>query len=219
MIQFTDMLNVVCVLRQGGKVGYDASWVDKLKSAVNRHLTIPHRFICLSDCEVNCERIPLVDTGTGFWSKLELFRPGLFTSPVLYIDLDTVICKNIDEIVDRCRNERFVMWLEKDKNIHSSALMYWDGDYSYLWNFYKTQPLEYWKELFAHPPMYGDQALISENVDHKTFFDICPAEWFHIASRKDDMLDLSEVRMLMFRKASQKPSTMLHHRLVQENWK
>ena len=124
MIQFTDMLNVVCVLRQGGKVGYDASWVDKLKSAVNRHLTIPHRFICLSDCEVNCERIPLIDIGTGFWSKLELFRPGLFTSPVLYIDLDTVICKNIDEIVDRCRNERFVMWLEKDKNIHSSASGY-----------------------------------------------------------------------------------------------
>lgn len=213
------MLNIVCVLKQGGKVGYDSTWVDKLQSAIQRHVTLPYRFICLSDCEVNCIRIPLTDVGSGFWSKMELFKPGQFVGPVLYIDLDTVICSNIDDIILRCQSEKFVMWLEKDKNIHSSALMYWDGDYSYLWDHYKTQPLEYWKELFAEPPLYGDQALISENVEHKTFLDLCPDNWFHIASKKDDLLDLSEVRMLMFRKVSQKPSTMLHHKLVAENWK
>lgn len=213
------MLNVVCVLRQGGKVGYDASWVDKLRSAVSRHLTIPHRFICLSDCEVNCERIPLTDTGTGFWSKLELFKPSQFEGPVFYIDLDTVICDNIDEIVNRCKDEKFVMWKEEDKNIHSSALMYWNGDYTILWDIYKKHPLEYWKNLYAHPPLYGDQALISENVKHKTFSELCPTEWFHIASKKDEFLDLSKVKMLMFRKSKQKPSTMPYHRLVSSNWK
>ena len=29
------MINVVCVLRNGGKVGYDATWVEKLKNSDN----------------------------------------------------------------------------------------------------------------------------------------------------------------------------------------
>ena len=88
------MITVACVLRQGGKVGYDATWVDKLQRAVKRHLTIPHRFVCLSDCEVNCERIPLGPLGSGYWSKLQLFQQGLFDTPVLYLDLDTLICNH-----------------------------------------------------------------------------------------------------------------------------
>jgi alpha-N-acetylglucosamine transferase len=213
------MINIVCVLRQGGKVGYDASWVEKLKNSVSRNLKLPHQFICLSDCDVNCERIPLTDTGVGFWSKLELFKPGQFSGPVLYIDLDTVICESIDEIINLCKDQQFVMWIEKDKDIHSSALMYWNGDHSYLWDIYKSKPLEYWRELYAHPPLYGDQAIISENTIHKTFLELCPDEWFHIASKKDSSLDLSKVKMLMFRKVSQKPSTMLSHTLVEKNWK
>ena len=72
------MINIVCVLRQGGKVGYDASWVEKLQNAVARNLTVPHKFICLSDCEVPCERIPLEITGDGFWAKLQE-DPNLYT--------------------------------------------------------------------------------------------------------------------------------------------
>ena len=213
------MINIVCVLKQGGKVGYDSTWVDKLQSAITRNITLPYQFICLSDCEVNCKRIPLTDQSIGFWSKLELFKPNQFMGPVLYIDLDTVICKNIDDVIYQCKDKKFVMWLEKDKNIHSSALMYWNGDYSYLWNIYKSKPQEHWRDLYAHPPLYGDQALVSENVEHCTFLDLCPDEWFHIASKKDDTADLSAVKVLMFRKVGQKPSTMLHHRLVVEHWK
>jgi hypothetical protein len=213
------MINIVCVLREGGKVGYDATWVEKLHLSVQRHVSIDYQFICLSDCDVNCKRIPLTDSGAGFWSKLELFKPGQFSGPVLYIDLDTVICESINEMINCCKDEKFVMWIEKDKNIHSSALMYWNGDYSYLWDIYKSKPLEYWKELYARPPLYGDQAIISENTDHKTFLELCPDEWFHIASKKDSSLDLSKVKMLMFRKVSQKPSTMLDHPLVEKNWK
>lgn len=213
------MINIVCVLRQGGKVGYDVSWVEKLHNSVKRNISIPFKFTCLSDCDVLCNRIELEMIDDGFWSKMQLFKPGLFDGPVLYIDLDTVICNNIDEILELCKNEKFVMWLEKDKNIHSSALMYWNGDYSSLWKLYKSKPLNYWKELYSSPPLYGDQAIVSENIDHKTFLDICPSEWFHIASKKDDSLNLDNVRMLMFRKVGQKPSTMQNHILVKEHWK
>ena len=213
------MLDVVCVLRQGGKVGYTAEWVQKLKRSVARNLTVPHRFVCVSDCTVDCKRIPLQYADSGFWSKLELFRPGMFAGRTLYIDLDTVICSNIDSIVEQCVGHQFVMWIESDKNIHSSALMYWEGDASYIWNVYQSRPLEYWKELYSSPPLYGDQAVVSEHMPHQTFLDLCPSQWFHIASRRDSTMDLSQVKMLMFRKVRQKPSTMLDHPLVQQHWR
>jgi hypothetical protein len=212
------MLNVVCLLRQGGKVNYDASWVEKLKRAVERNLTIPHRFVCFSDCDVPCERIPLIDGDHGFWSKMQMFQPGVLTGSTLYLDLDTVICQNIDDIVARLQDQSFVMWLEADKNIHSSAFMFWQGDHSYLWSTYKSQPLEHWESLYGVPPLYGDQAVISENTKHTLLTDHCPESWFHIASYKDAQRDLSQIKMLMFRKVSQKPSTMNYHSLVQAHW-
>lgn len=212
------MLDVVCVLRSGGKVGYCADWVHRLQRAVDRNLTLPHRFVCLTDTPVECESIPLAHDHEGFWSKLELFRPGLFAGPTLYIDLDTVICNNINDVVHRASGHEFVMWMEPDKGIHSSALMYWQGDQSRIWDVYCSKPFEYWKSLYASPPLYGDQAVVSEHVSHVVFQDICPPEWFHIASKHDHDMDLSNIRMLMFRKTKQKPSTMQHHALVQQHW-
>jgi len=212
------MINVVCVLRQGGKVGYDASWVRKLKDAVTRNLTLPHKFICLSDCEVPCDSIPLDTEGDGFWAKMQLFKPGLFNGPVLYIDLDTVICNNIDDIINLVLDERFVMWLDTDKQIHSSAIMWWNGDHSYLWKLYLSKPLSYWKEIYSAAPLYGDQALISENTNHKLFTDFMPTEWFHLVSKHDEHLDLSLIKILHFRKTHTKPSTMGHHKLVKNHW-
>lgn len=212
------MLNVVCLLRQGGKVGYDAGWVQKLKQGVERNLTIPHRFVCFSDCDVPCERIPLIKGDHGFWSKMQMFQPGMLNDPTLYLDLDTVICQNIDEIVNQLHDQSFVMWHEADKDIHSSAFMFWQGDHSYLWNTYKSQPLEHWESLYSTPPLYGDQAIISENTQHTLLTDHCPDSWFHIASYKDARRDLSNIKILMFRKVMQKPSTMGYHPLVQQHW-
>jgi hypothetical protein len=212
------MINVVCVLREGGKVGYDASWVRKLQDAVARNLTLPYKFICLSDCEVPCDRIPLESTGDGFWAKLQLFKPDFFTGPVLYIDLDTVICQNIDDIIIKIQNEKFAMWYEGDKGIHSSALMWWNGDYSYLWDLYLSKDISYWKDLYSTAPLYGDQALISENVKHVIFQDRVPDEWFHLTSRRDNSLDLSKVKILHFRKTHTKPSTLPNHPLVKKHW-
>lgn len=212
------MLNVVCLLRQGGKVGYDATWVAKLQRAVERNLTIPHQFVCFSDCDVPCERIELLPGDHGFWSKMQLFRPGLLSGPTLFLDLDTVICSNLDHVIAQLQGQKFVMWYEADKHIHSSALMYWEGDHSYLWNLYQSQSLGHWQSLYRVPPLYGDQAIISEHTNHSLLTDHCPVDWFHIASRRDADLDLSKIKILMFRKVSQKPSTMADHPLVQAHW-
>jgi hypothetical protein len=212
------MINVVCLLRQGGKVGYDATWVEKLQRGVQRNLLLPHRFICFSDCDVPCERIELLPGDHGFWSKLQLFRPGVLSGPTLFLDLDTVVCGNLDEVITRLQNQPFVMWIEADKTIHSSALMYWEGDHSRLWDLYQSLPLSHWKTLYSGPPLYGDQAVISEHVVHTLLTDHCPKTWFHIASRRDENLDLGAVKLLMFRKPKFKPNTMQDHPLVRAHW-
>jgi hypothetical protein len=209
------MLNVVCVLRHGGKVGYDASWVEKLKNSVARNLTSEHKFICLSDCDVPCERIPLICDGAGFWSKLELFRPELFNGPVLYIDLDTVICANLDDMVNQIKNQQFVMLLETDKNVVSSAVMWWQGDHSYLWDQYIKTPKEALKQQYSKMPRYGDQAFIQDYTKHTLLQEHIPESWVGWSSQPEVSAD---AKVLIFRKASQKPSTMLNHPLVQQHW-
>ena len=49
-------LTVACVLKTGGC--YNAEYVRRLKCGVDAHLR-GHRFVCLSDTDVPCERIPL----------------------------------------------------------------------------------------------------------------------------------------------------------------
>lgn len=91
------LLTVLCVLKSGG--GYDAEWVRKLKDGVARHLKPPYRFQCLSDVDVP-DRIPLEHDWPGWWSKIEMFKPGVITGQTLYLDLDTVICGSLESFRD-----------------------------------------------------------------------------------------------------------------------
>lgn len=87
------MLTVACVLKSGGI--YDASWVTPLKNGVAKHLPIEHRFVCLSDVEVPCERIPLEHDWPGWFAKIELFK---LSGPLLYFDLDSAIVGDLSDI-------------------------------------------------------------------------------------------------------------------------
>lgn len=216
------MINIVCVLRHGGKVGYDQSWVIKLKNSVTRHLTIPFNFICLSDCEVDCDSIPLDNIGEGYWAKLQLFKKDHFKGPTLYFDLDTLICNNIDRLVKNLLDQNnFVMWKDPDYNISSSAIMYWNGDYSFIYEEYLKNKNQF-ETKFSNGNLWrliGDQAVISTTVSHKFVNDFCPKDWLHVVRKTDNVLDLSQARILIFRKAHTKPSNMPDHKLVKEHWK
>jgi len=87
-------LTIACVLRSGGD--FDQEYVERLRDGVAANLSLPHRFVCLSDVEVPCERLALQHGWPGWWSKLELFEQ--LKGRVLYFDLDTVIAGSLDEI-------------------------------------------------------------------------------------------------------------------------
>lgn len=101
----TKPLTIACVLKSGGKV-YDYNYVNALSNAVAKYVTVPYTFTCLTDNPKNFNNnvhkvIKLKHEFPKWWSKIELFRPEIFddTSQIFFLDLDTVIVKNIDDIV------------------------------------------------------------------------------------------------------------------------
>ena len=93
---------------------YDESNVHRLKRLVEKQLTVPHEFICVSDRPVvGIKTIPLDYTtflpGTRY-AKLMMFRPDgpLLGKRLLYLDLDCVPTRNMDSLVTR--DEDLVLW-------------------------------------------------------------------------------------------------------------
>lgn len=175
------MITVACVLKSGGR--YDAEWVRKLRDGVARHLTLDHRFVCLSDVDVPCERIPLEydwprlarqrggdhdwNVAPAWWSKIELFREGLFDGPVLYLDLDSVVVGSLDRIASY--PHRFTMaddpWRQTVGGPLCSAVMAWTGDQSFLFDAFHEDPdghAHRYDVVEVNRGRIGDQAFIED---------------------------------------------------------
>lgn len=136
------MLTVACVLKSGGI--YDASWVARLRAGVAKHLPMAHRFVCLSDVDVPCERIPLEHDWPGWWAKIELFK---IEGPVLFFDLDTVIVGDLTEIAQRAFPLHGFTILSDfyRPNGFGSGVMAWSSGAA-------SRDLRCWYDIFAADP-------------------------------------------------------------------
>jgi len=144
------MITVVCIYWQGPFKGdierYPVEWIAHLKRMVEKHLPLEHRFVCMSNVEVPCERIPLEHNWEGWWSKIELFRPGLFTGQVLYLDLDTVIVGSLEPLL-KFGSHPFIglrAFNPRKSSISSymgSAILSWktNGSFDFLYNEFNFQ--------------------------------------------------------------------------------
>lgn len=94
------MTTIACVLKSGGI--YTPEWVYALKRGIARHAS-DYRFVCLTDAAglPPVWSVSLAYHWPGWWSKLELFRPGVFEDGerVLYLDLDTLVVGDVGELV------------------------------------------------------------------------------------------------------------------------
>lgn len=170
---------VACVLRSGGC--YTPEYVRRLKAGVDAHLS-GHDFVCLSDVEVPCERIPLVTDWPGWFAKIELFR---LRGPTLYLDLDTVITGDLTDIADH--EHRFTMLSDfYYPQRPASGVMAWNGDYSHL--FLEFDP----KTKY---PGHGDQGYIGSRVEADRFQDLFPGQ---IVSRKVKATRNADERIVCF---------------------
>lgn len=106
------MLTVACV-KWGDR--YSDVWVHRLRAMVAKHLTIPHRFVCLTDRPIDgVECRPLQPKLPTWWAKLSLFPAGTFDDEVLYLDLDVVLTACIDGVVEHARLDRSKLWMRDD---------------------------------------------------------------------------------------------------------
>lgn len=99
------MLNVVFV-QTNNYQGRGAEYALRLASQVRANLKAKHRIYCITDdaaseyprmvCKPADKRLP------GWWQKIRLFQPGLFKdgSRMLFLDLDTVIVRPLDFLLD-----------------------------------------------------------------------------------------------------------------------
>jgi hypothetical protein len=172
-------LTVACVYRSGGRF-YSTRYVEVLRNMVKRNLSLPHRFVCLTDVEdVPCERIPLVANWPGFYSKIELYRPGLFKGPVLYFDLDTVIHGSLDALAHKAMQSVFGCTSDPKGGHFNSSVVSFTADCSFVFEeFSKTGAwIQQWHHhvwftlrrvgldrLIALGSSYGDQGFTEASL-------------------------------------------------------
>lgn len=148
------MLTVACVLRVSND--YDAEYVQQLSDAVFAYLPSPHRFVCLSDVPVPCERIPFEYDWPTWWSKIELFK---LPPPVLYFDLDTMIVGDLTDIAATASLLPFVALQDfyREKGL-GSGMMSWASDMSRLYRTFAERP-GFWQDRCHR---LGDQGFIEQ---------------------------------------------------------
>ncbi len=174
------MITVACVYWKGKFRGreriYTTEWVERLRSMVARHLPMEHHFVCLSNVEVPCDRIPFVNNWVGWWNKIELFRPGLFEGRTLYLDLDLVILKDLTPIVEfpskfaLMDNSPYRSYTNKEGKLvvdrYNSSVMVFDPDVGdRLYEDFNEACMSYWR---------GDQDYISTRLPG---LDVFPKSW------------------------------------------
>lgn len=161
------LIIIACVLWQGVTGQYHPLHVERLKRQVEPYAP-EHRFVCLSNTQPwqqgdGIEYIPLQDGNKGWWSKLELFRPGLFDGRVLYLDLDVEVVGDLTPIIEYPSRFASIKDYMNPKQINSSVMVFDPGAGAAAYT--------------SDPPItdyHGDQGFISDAIPDIERF---PKEW------------------------------------------
>lgn len=164
---------IALVLRTGGDT-YNYKYVNALARNLKQHLTIDHRIVVLTDnnngidSNLIDDTVPFIHPYKGWWGKIELFRPNLFSSEqVLYLDLDTVITSNIDDIVQYKTTFAGIKDLY-DYSALQTGIMSWNPDYNHQ-VYENFIPVAHNITEKYNLPSCGDARWIRENVHNYEF--------------------------------------------------
>lgn len=165
---------ITCVLHVGEfynrhmKVEYGPEHVIWLKKQIDKFYSYECDFVCLSNVRVpGINTIPLEHDWPGWFSKIELFKN--FTK-AFYLDLDTVLVGNIDNLVrkDYFEFEALRKLSSPQSKSLGSGVMRWKGDYSFIYEIFKKNPDKYIQE-YSTPEKHGDQAFLQDYLPRYSF--------------------------------------------------
>jgi hypothetical protein len=187
------MLTVVC-LKWG--TSFPAIHVNVLYAAVKRNLSIPFRFVCLTDHPVGIaegiETMPIPDMGLeperwayGWWAKLSIFKRGLFPDAdvVMYFDLDVMIQAPLEPFVERVRQTRGLhilrewnptLWsllpvaLRPDRGAQGAFMAFRPEDCSYIFDTFMADKNK------AYATAHDDQTYLTLTVKDRVYW---PHDW------------------------------------------
>ena len=211
-------IKVITVLRSNND--WIPEYVYNFKKGLDKNLTIPYEFICLTNIEIpNIQCLTLSDIGQGFWSKINLFRKDLdLSGPCLYFDLDTIIKGNIDSLVNSFFKYNFLMLRDPWKPPQSaSGILWWQGDYSFLWDEFLRRPEKEWQLMYKNHPRFGDQGFIIDRVpEHRQIQEVIENPlWISRVTKKESEPD---TKIVVFAGPNRKPWLNLTHPDVINHW-
>ena len=143
--------NYVLCLKHGNK--YSSQYVNVLYSMVKRNLTIPFKFVCLTDDprgldkDIQCLELP--KELSGWWCKPYMYSKDLplaQDSTILYMDLDVVISGNLNKLFgyetdDWCVIRDFTRAMQpKWEKYNSSVVRFKLGQLNHVWTGFIKDP-------------------------------------------------------------------------------
>lgn len=152
----------ICCIRAGGK--FSPAYTENLFDMVRRNLAegFEGEFVCFTDQDdpvpQGVVKRPLPHNLQGWWSKLALFKPGLFPKGdrVLFFDLDTLITGPIDALASYQGPFAMLRDFYRPNGLQSAVMAWEAGTNTEIWKgFVKAgMPTEFIPG--------GDQAWIEE---------------------------------------------------------
>ena len=172
-------MNYVVCLKHGTK--YSADYVNVLYNMVQRNLTIPYEFVCFTEdstginTDIRIEPLPIANVN-GWWYKPFMFDPKLLPAGTrLFIDLDVIIFKNIDNLFSYQPDKFCII---RDFNRFQNPK--WNKMNSSVFRLSQGQQEHVYSEFIKKPDVYsrrfhGDQDWIFNQVRNDWAF--WPDEW------------------------------------------
>lgn len=157
------MVTMACVLRSGGE--YTPEHLYQMVDKFHKHNPGVH-VQCLTDMEIDHPAItplPLKHNWPGWWSKIELFRPGLFDGPTIYMDIDTATLGSIEFDYDE-----FTMLpaAYRPRGGINSSIMAWREPPTHIYEKFARNP-DRWMATYRTTQRWGDQGFIRDSLGQK----------------------------------------------------
>jgi len=175
------MIDCACVIHS---TGYDWRYVENLYSMLTRVLPSGIRFHVYTEHDRSVPPHMIKHTLTewpgiagpkkSWWYKMQMFNPEHHSGNMLYLDLDTVVVRDLSWVLDL--DTRY-FWAIRDfrylQNPHhagfNSSVMWWNvRNFSWVWEQFSQEDI---KQVTKNNP--GDQDYITKAIDinQRRFFE------------------------------------------------
>lgn len=175
------MINILC-MKWGTK--YGAEYVNRLYAMVARNLSMPFRFVCLTDnsegINGRVETFPIPSLQLNIngpergWNKLVTFAGELYDleGQTLFLDLDLILVSPIDELFTLPGSVVIIRdWLKKDGTGNSSVYRFNIGEHPEVLTEFQRDFVAI-KRRYRNEQEYLSAALLKRNA--LTYW---PEEW------------------------------------------